>query len=250
MKPAAWLLPLVVLASSGPCLAQRPAGTPSSSRPGGCNVVPDPGVPQLIVGYGSLMEDESRARTSPRAGAAHPVEVEGYERGWFERSEGEGPGTTFLGVRPRRGARLNAVAYEVDAAELERTDRRESSYCRAAVPLGALKPLEPAFSAQRVAQAWIYVTEDRRIAVPGPAHPIVQSYVDVFLGGCLEQEERFRLAGFARRCISSTAGWSPHWVNDRIYPRRPFVHQPRARQIDALLRALVPRFFARIRIES
>jgi hypothetical protein len=38
-------------------------------------------------------------------------------------------------------------------------------------------------------------------------------------------------------------------VNDRVYPRRPFVFQPRARQIDELLERELPRYFRQIRLE-
>jgi hypothetical protein len=40
------------------------------------------------------------------------------------------------------------------------------------------------------------------------------------------------------------------WVNDRVYPRRPFVVQPKAFQIDSLLSRELPQYFSRIRIES
>ena len=98
-------------------------------------------------------------------------------------------------------------------------------------------------------QAWIYVNGPDSIAPPSPRYPIVQSYVDIFVSGCLEQEERFALGGFARQCLATTAGWSEHWINDRLYPRRPFIHQPRAHQIDVLLSQQLPDHFARIRIE-
>ena len=201
------------------------------------------------MGYGSLMEDRSRARTSPRAGAAHPVEVEGYERGWFEHGSPIGFSTTFLGVRPDPAARMNAVIYAIDAQELAATDARERSYCRSLVPPASLKELDARFALPGDAQAWIYVTDARRIATADARYPIVQSYVDVFLSGCLEQEERYSVKDFARACIATTKGWSTHWVNDRIYPRRPFVHQPRAGAIDSLLAATIPREFASIRLD-
>lgn len=203
-----------------------------------------------MVGYGSLMKDGSRARTAPRAGAAHPVEVAGYERGWFARGSPIGFSTTYLGVRVDAHARMNAVAYEVDAAELAATDRRESSYCRAPVDASAMRVLDPAFALPRLAQAWIYALDARSVHPPDARFPIVQSYVDLFLAGCLEQEERFGLAGFARECIATTAGWSRHWVNDRIHPRRPFAFQPRAGRIDRLLSEALPRQFDAIRIEG
>ncbi|MGH7125309.1 MAG: gamma-glutamylcyclotransferase family protein, partial [Stellaceae bacterium] len=199
---------------------------------GECNVPPDPNRAQYIVGYGSLMQDESRNRTSPQAGPAHPVEVRGYRRGWFSRPEAVGFSTTFLGARADREGHFNAVLYQVDPAELLATDRRELSYCRADVALPDVKPLEKDLSLERKAQIWIYVSKPESIAPPSARYPIVQSYVDIFVSGCLEQEQRFALAEFAQQCLATTSGWSEHWVNDRLYPRRPFIYQPRARQID------------------
>lgn len=205
--------------------------------------------PQYVVGYGSLMQDASRARTTPEAGPAHPVEVAGYRRGWFERGSPVGFSTTFLGVIPDQQGRLNAVMYEVRPAELASTDSRERSYCRDLVEQAALTRLDPGFSPPSDAQIWIYVSRVPRAAAPSNDYPIVQSYVDVFLSGCLEQEQRFALAGFARQCIATTSDWSEHWVNDRLYPRRAFIYQPHASEIDALLSRELPRYFGRIRLE-
>jgi len=215
-----------------------------------CHPAPNGSRPQVIVGYGSLMEDASRRRTSPRAGPAHPVEVAGFRRGWFARGSSVGFSTTYLGVVEDRESRLNAVAYPVDAAELEATDAREASYCRARVPPADLAPRERGYAFPADAQTWIYVGTPESVAPPDARFPIVQSYVDVFLSGCLEQEERHGIPGFAAECVATTAGWSASWVNDRIFPRRPFIHQPRARQIDQLLAARLGELYARIRIEG
>lgn len=69
------------------------------------------------------------------------------------------------------------------------------------------------------------------------------------VSGCLEQEQRYGLSGFSRECLATTDGWSEHWVNDRVYPRRPFVYQPKALQIDGLLSTQLPQYFSRVRIE-
>jgi len=234
---------LLVLAAVAPRAFGADAG-------GGCGVAPDPGRPQYIAGYGSLMQDESREHTSPHAGPAHPVEIKGFRRGWYARGAPIGFSTTFLGVLPDPQSRLNAVIYRVDAAELAATDRRERSYCRTRVPSEDVKALEPAAQSVPDGQIWIYVNKPASVALPDEKYPIVQSYVDVFLSGCLEQEERYGLTGFAEQCVATTADWSEHWVNDLIYPRRPFVFQARAGQIDRLLSTQLPQFFARIRIEG
>ena len=115
-----------------------------------CGAPPDTSRPQYIVGYGSLMQDESRKRTSPQAGPAHPVEVRGFRRGWIARADTGGFGTTFLGVRPDRESSFNAVIYQVDEVELRATDQREVSYCRESVPASDIKPLERDFGPARV----------------------------------------------------------------------------------------------------
>lgn len=38
-------------------------------------------------------------------------------------------------------------------------------------------------------------------------------------------------------CTGSTPSGSQYWVNDRLYPRRPFIYQPNASRIDAALKA-------------
>lgn len=50
-----------------------------------CHPEPDSAAPQYVIGYGSLMQEESRKRTSPNAGLAEPVEVAGFRRGWFSK---------------------------------------------------------------------------------------------------------------------------------------------------------------------
>ncbi len=240
-------VPILLLAGWMTACASNPVSPPGSDVE--CNAAPDASRPQYIVGYGSLMEDESRKRTSPNAGIAHPVEVAGYRRGWFARGQPVGFSTTYLGVVPDRANHLTAVIYRVDPAELAATDRREISYCRMRVASADVKPLERESSAAPEGQTWIYVNRPRSVATPSAEYPIVQSYVDIFISGCLEQEERFGLAGFARECIATTTDWSAHWVNDRIHPRRPFADQPRAGQIDTLLSSELPDQFARIRIE-
>ena len=214
-----------------------------------CNARPDPGQPQYIIGYGSLMQDESRKRTSPQAGPAHPVEVSGYRRGWFAKGDPLGFSTTFLGALPDPKSRLNAVIYRVETSELAATDQREASYCRRGVAASDIRALEKGPALTPDGQAWIYANRPEAIATPSARFPIVQSYVDIFLSGCLEQEQRFELKGFAQQCLATTGDWSQHWVNDRLYPRRPFIFQPKARQIDSLLLQQLPEYFSKIRIE-
>jgi hypothetical protein len=141
-----------------------------------CHPVPDSNETQYIVGYGSLMQDESRKRTSPQAGPAHPVEVAGYRRGWFARAESVGFSTTYLGVTPDPKGRANAIICNVQTSELLATDRREASYCRKSVVLSAIKTLEKGTFRLVAGQAWIYVNRPEGIAVPSARYPIVHCW--------------------------------------------------------------------------
>ena len=252
---------LVVFASSRqPALSREDAQVSTRADASGrtaqpsveadCHPAVDPGQLQYIVGYGSLMQDESRKRTSPEAGPAHPIMVVGFQRGWIAKGDTVGFSTTYLGVSPDPKGSVNAVIYRVETRELTATDQREALYCRKNVPISDIQTLETGPFEMTGGQAWIYVNKPEAIATPSARYPIVQSYVDIFVSGCLEQEQRFELNGFARQCLATTRNWSEHWVNDRLYPRRPFIFQPKSRQIDALLAQQLPEYFSSIRIES
>ena len=225
------------------------AGLSEIAAANACAPAPDGTQAQYVVGYGSLMQDSSRMRTAPHAGPARPVMVKGYQRGWFSRSQGHGLATTYLGVVADVTSSLNAVLYQIDAKELAAFDRRERDYCRVAVPPSAVKRLGGGEKPSD-GQIWIYEVRPGEAAEADEEHPVAQSYVDIFLDGCIEQEERFHLSGFATQCVRTTYGWSTSWVNDRVYPRRPSAFQPRATQIDQLLADELPIYWSQIRLEG
>ena len=216
-----------------------------------CHPKIDPKVPQYVIGYGSLMENASKARTAPNTGANLPVMVTGYERSWHLRGSGVGFGTTYLGVQVKAGAPMVAALYrEFAGQDILDTDQREIYYCRDEVDPGALRMLDRS-AVPEIGQIWIYVSKPEAVDPPNADYPIVQSYVDIFITGCLQVAERVvgQNEDFARQCITTTSGWSPYWVNDRLLPRRPFIHQPNASEIDRLLSENVPDAFNMIRIE-
>lgn len=201
---------------------------------------------EYIFGYGSLIEMESRLRTTPKAKVVFPVRVNGFKRGWFARTGVSGLSTTFLGCVEDEKSHTNGVIYEVNQDDLEKTDKREKGYERVKIEF---KDIED-FSAQidKDSNIWIYANrfESNKIPesnLPSTKFPIVQSYVDICLNGCLEIENLFPKAKkneFAVDFIRSTVHWSKYWVNDRIYPRRPFIYRPNAYTIDKLLQDNLP----------
>jgi hypothetical protein len=196
-----------------------------------CNLNPSKNSKNYIIGYGSLMERESRIITNPQAHRVEPVLVKGFQRVWGHN--GGNYKTTFLTLIEKRDAKLNAIFYSVNIENLFKTDQRESSYCRIKVDEKNLD-----FYGRKVnskdANFWIYAATPDRLQKPSKTHPIAQSYVDIFINGCLQTQEEFKLQEFAKDCVQLTSDWSEQWVNDRLHARRPFAIK-NAVKIDQLL---------------
>jgi hypothetical protein len=216
-----------------------------------CHPETTAGKSQFVVGYGSLMERESKQMSAPTAGPNHPVRVSGFQRAWNTHGS---YGTTFLGVTEAKGAAMVAVIYaDTDGSNIAGTDRREQSYCRQPVEPDRVELLD-GWRLPADAEIWIYVNKSDHVGQPDMAKPIVQSYVDIFLTGCLQVQdvilpEVAARMHFPAECIRTTSGWSEHWVNDRIYPRRPFIYQRNAALIDPLISKELPDLFEKIEIE-
>jgi hypothetical protein len=189
-----------------------------------------------VFGYGSLIERASRTRTNPDAVAAWPARVTGYQRGRFHQfANNVGSSCTYLGAVTKPGATINGVIYKVD--DFEKTKERETGYTADPVK-GAIEMLDGGAPWDR-GEVYIFISNPEDISKtkePTPALPMVESYVDICVNGCLEIEALYRTAsGFVQEFIRSTTGWNKYWVNDRLYPRRPFIYAPNASAIDQAL---------------
>jgi hypothetical protein len=201
-----------------------------------------PPVQKYIFGYGSLIQIESRTRTVPKAFAAAPAIVKGITRGWYYQGESPSWSPTFLGAVVKDDATINGVIYPVSDEELKANDAREADYDRKPVLRSNIKLLDGRPDAPE-GEYFFYANKPGSPKPVSAEHPIVQSYVDICVDGCLEIEAMYPLAKeacFAEQFIKSCTGWSTPWLNDRIYPYRPFIYMPRASQIDALLRKFLP----------
>jgi len=202
---------------------------------------------QYIFGYGSLLERESRMRTWSRAEYALPVVAKGIARGWFDQTEVPSWNPTYLGAVPDPTAECNGVLFPVTPVEFARYVERETGYELTKLDKSHVTMLDGS-STPPDEDIWYFANREKRF--PSSAHPIVQSYVDVCLNGCFEVEAMYPLAkqaNFARRFMETTSNWGTPWINDRIYPWRPFVHVPRASAIDSLIqKSLGVDMFAKI----
>jgi hypothetical protein len=221
----------------------------------GCHPEITAGRPQFVVGYGSLMERASKLLSAPTSGPNHPIRVTGFQRAWNTRGGSDiGFSTIFLGVTDTKDAPMFAAIYQDrDGTNIAGTDAREISYCRKPVDPRQIELLD-GWKLPANAETWIYVNKPDHVGQPDERRPIVQSYVDIFLTGCFDMAESILPEtasdlDFPTECIKTTAGWSEHWVNDRLYPRRPFIYQKRAFKIDALLAKNLPELFEKIAIE-
>ena len=205
---------------------------------------------QLIFGYGSLVESQSRARTSPSALYAAPANVSGIQRGWFDQTPGVGFSTTYLGAVVDANSNCNGVIFKVSAQQLEAFDQRETGYNREKIDQKNVTMLDGSDSAPE-GDIWFYANKEKRYA--SAKYPIVQSYVDICLNGCLEIEATYPLAkkaAFAETFLKTSTNWNKYWVNDRIYPRRAFIYAPNASTIDQLIvNVLGEELFSSIQIE-
>lgn len=178
-----------------------------------------------LFGYGSLINSRSRGLTSATS-EAFAARLAGLRRGWFAPVAADR--ITYLAVQRTAGAACNGVIVRVEAANLPSFDAREKSHRRVTLNRSAIEVLDG--SALAPGAIWAY--ECLEAKAPTSDNPIVQSYVDVVLDGCLALGD-----AFAREFVRTTAGWRSPWINDRLHPRYPR-HVPSSAdpaRIDAIL---------------
>lgn len=196
----------------------------------------------FIFGYGSLVESNSRTRTSPNSKLAYPVEVTGLQRGWWARVPVPGLSTTFLGCALSDSDSTNGVIFTVSQSDLIKLDEREKGYQR--ILLNNTMINDYCNILNKEDKVWVYINSDFEQKgfleknTPNRNFPIVQSYIDICINGYLELLAKYPFLEkekFVQKFINETRFWNEYWVNDRIYPRRPFIHCPNAYKIDSLL---------------
>jgi len=158
-----------------------------------------------IFGYGSLMNSASRQRTG-QTGQAIPVIAHGLVRYW-----GKVNGSYALSplVVNQGDGQVNGVLLEVDELALADFDRREHGYQRIEIATNQIES-EQAIDTSRT--IWVYVRENPE--PPCLNMPIMQTYVDTVLAGCLEVSEEF-----AHHFVKHTIGWHHPLENDRQQPK-------------------------------
>ncbi|KLV08888.1 hypothetical protein ABT56_01345 [Photobacterium aquae] len=193
-----------------------------------------------IFGYGSLINQYSRQMTG-NTQAAIPVTVHGLERHW-----GKVNGSYQIAPLVARMGKghCNGVLVEVDEAALAQFDLREKGYTRVALEPGQIETFDRAQSAlncfNRELPLWVYTKDETE--PPCQHWPIMQTYVDTVLAGCLSISPIF-----AKTFVETTNGWHYPRENDRHQPKygkHAGVEREHLAHIDQLL-AQIPRTTAR-----
>ena len=120
-----------------------------------CHPQINPTLPQYIVGYGSLINEQSKKRTDETAQDNFPVLLKGYKRTWGIYGDFPGVNATFLIVLEDPSSSFNGVIYKlINPNKIQEYDKRESIYCRQAVSSDKLKQYAGILPNQK--QIWIY----------------------------------------------------------------------------------------------
>ena len=184
-----------------------------------------------ILGYGSLLSQYSRQTYSGLTETIIPVVASGWKRSWTVRYPDEG--ATYLGVRSALNENLEAAL--VPAQVTPEIRHRERGYEFIELDPDTLQINSQSAMRLPDAKFWIVVNQNPMKAEANC--PIVQSYVDTCLIGCLETGG----ADMMHHFIQTTELWDGHWINDRdwttkLYPRHTPISAEQIRQIDTALK--------------
>jgi len=179
-----------------------------------------------LFSYGSLINSQSRHLNSGLKRAQKAV-LTGYCREWniaVPKIK-----ATVLGLVKKNQAKVNGVVFKVSEAELKSFDSRElpAGYTRIQIDLKQLK-----INGKNPTEGTYYAYLTKKPTHPVKNKPVIQSYVDVVLSGCLNYGKKF-----AQDFIKTTSGWQYARIDDRqnpVYPRalKQLKHK---RQIDKLM---------------
>lgn len=158
-----------------------------------------------FFGYGSLVNTATHSYPNAQNGT-----LSGYRRVW--RHTAQRP-IAYLSVEPHADTTIQGIIADVPGGDWAALDLRESGYNRSDVSALTRHEGPPGpLTANSVA---VYSVTDWH---PGPAHPILLSYLDVVVQGFLQRHGR----DGAQRFFDTTVGWSAPIKDDRenpLYPR-------------------------------
>jgi len=205
-----------------------------------------------IIGYGSLINKDSRFTTS-LTGKCKPIKLKHYKRSWNARINKFNRKYTAVSVEKSFNNTINAVMVAINSNDLDLFDKREKNYKRILVDNADVTDYETNKPVNRKYRIWIYVIDSKFKKLSSYKYPILQSYIDIILSGCCRISPRF-----VEDFINSTENWSGHnklynWVNDRKTPIYKYKcssdEKKKINLIDFILKKYKPYEFSKIKYE-
>lgn len=177
-------------------------------------------LPKAVFGYGSLINLATHSM-----GRTNPATLSGWRRVWVHAAARP---VAFLSIEPH-ATTLHGRIIDVPDQDWATLDAREHAYLRHDINAQILHSAPPR-------DVVAYKADPAHIAPPSTAHPILLSYLDVVIAGCLD------LMGDAgaEHFFDTTNGWGPV-LDDRtapLYPRAQPLTPHIQRRVDDGLRAL------------
>lgn len=208
----------------------------------------------FLFGYGSIINEASRQSTALNAGvSAEPAVVASLldpslRRTWSFRSHS---GFTALGLErlasdeELRHQPVVGVLFPIDKDVFSEFDAREVGYQRVSIECRLIKVHDEYGSdeTKRLAEqytellrdeltrVWVYLPDEGRAKPPDRDHPVLQSYLDVCLRGCLEWGGESLACEF----VESIGGWTEFFLYDTPLSRRPWIHRKDHLILDGIL---------------
>lgn len=169
-----------------------------------------------MFGYGSILYSACRAETDRgETSKVIPVVVRSLQRCWSVDTDWD---ITTLGIKKEKDARVNGILVAISNESFDAYRKRESHYTPYFLHEKDIEFLADTADRADIKEAFCWLSPV--ITPPREEFPIVQSYLDVVLRGCMEVDEMLgnKNDEFVGEFLATTKGWQGPWVNDRANP--------------------------------
>lgn len=159
-----------------------------------------------------------------------PVKIRGIRRGWYVvgkriiTTNRSLVNPTFLAAYPKKNSYCTGVLIPVTSEELQAIDEREegANYVRKKINTKDIQFLQNKYQCSLDLDVFYYAIDPDNKNHPSEEHPILRSYVNICLAGCLDIDRSLGNHDyqFTKEFISTTHSWNycNKWWDDLIQP--------------------------------
>jgi len=143
-----------------------------------------------------------------------------------------------LGTYPKKNSIINCTIFPVNKNQLIELDSREKYYKKIEINYNDIQIIKGDKLNNKI-KIFCYIIDKKLFKKPSLKYPILQSYIDICIKGCLYIDFILKNKNFefTIKFIQNTYNWKKlkYWINDRIYSRRPYHYINNSLIIDKLL---------------